>query len=65
MASSWLETRLEQQAGLIRQKGSEQERHSIGPLWLLLQSGLQGARTGLETSQEAARALRIGSWRLQ
>lgn len=49
MASSWLETRPEQQAGLTRLKGSEQERHSIGSLWLLWQSGLEGARTGLET----------------
>lgn len=46
------------------QEGSEQGRHRIRPLWLLLENGLEGGRTELETSQEATRVVLVtgGQW---
>lgn len=47
-----LEMRLDQQATASQphmedSEGSEQERHKIRPLWLLLENGLERARTEL------------------
>lgn len=52
-----LEMRLDQQARASQPRmedsgGSKQERHKIRPLWLLLENGLERARTELRDQSE-------------